>query len=76
MIKDKATPVVEEEVNATLLHCGGMLLTSFDPDVLAVFGGHAHQKALPLCCLYLMQIVARSPEDLVQERRRTSHIIS
>lgn len=75
MIKDKATPV-EEEVKAMVLYCRGMLLTSLDPDVLAVFGGHAHQEALPLCCLYLMQIVPRSPEDLVQERQRTSHISS
>jgi hypothetical protein len=76
MIKDKATPVMEKEVKAMVPYCEGMLLTSLDPDVLAVFGGHAHQEALPLCCFHLMQIVPRSPEDLVQEKARTSHFIS
>lgn len=59
-----------------VLYCTGMPLTSFDPDVLSVFGGHAHQEALPLCRLYLMQIVAGSPQDLVQERSRIRHITS
>lgn len=45
-------------------------LTSLDPDVLPVFGGHAHQEALPLGRLHLMQIVPRRPEHLLQERPR------
>lgn len=47
-------------------------LTSLDPNVLAVFGGHAHQEALPLGRLYLMQIVPWGLEYLVQETTRTS----
>lgn len=47
-------------------------LTSLDPDVLTVFGGHAHQEALSLRCLNLMQIVTRGPENLGQEKARTS----
>lgn len=56
--------------NSCLLQ--GASLTSLDPDVLPVLGGHAHQEALPLGCLHLMQIVPWGPEYLVQERPRTS----
>lgn len=47
-------------------------LTSLDPNILTVFGGHAHQEALPLGCLHLMQIVPWGLEYLVQETTRTS----
>lgn len=47
-------------------------LTSLDPDVFAVFGRHAHQEALPLGRLHLMQIVPWGPEHLVQDRPRFS----